>query len=146
MKLVSILSRNGTVFIGTCAKLVSGPYVVTQDVLVDMADHSGIAAAIHNALENYSTDAEPPPRHKGPSPRVKFLCEAAGVKSWSAFMKGAKAVSLKLTSDGYVLQLSKNDGARGGFTPISEGKTVLPLSSTDEELGAAVVAALNASQ
>jgi hypothetical protein len=70
------------------------------------------------------------------------LYEAAGVKSWSTFVKGSSMCTVEV--DGSTLRIEpwENQGAREGFEPILENRLALPASSSIESLGLAVLDAL----
>lgn len=69
-----------------------------------------------------------------PSP----VLEAAGVKSWSTFHKGAKLISLSADSERITLTPNRNEGPREGFNPMAAAELSIPATATDDELGAAI--------
>ena len=71
---------------------------------------------------------------------------AAGVTSEKSFMLGAHFVGVSLT-DGIFLEPSHNGGPSGGqrgFSPLPISRMSLPVDSTPEEVGKALLAAFNA--
>ncbi|MBN1342072.1 MAG: hypothetical protein JXQ73_05295 [Phycisphaerae bacterium] len=66
------------------------------------------------------------------------LVEAAGVKSYSTFVKGA--VSASALDHGETIRLvpDENRGVRKGFVPLSDLDMLLLSTCQDDELGAAV--------
>ena len=71
---------------------------------------------------------------------------AAGVTSEKAFVLGAHFVGVSLTDD-ISLEPSHNGGSTGrqrGFSPLPRSRVCLPLTSTPEELGIALLAAFAA--
>ncbi len=71
---------------------------------------------------------------------------AAGAKSEKAFMTDARLVSIKCT-DSIELEPNVNGGASGpqrGFSPIPGRSSSLPISSSAEDVGAAIRQSLGA--
>lgn len=64
---------------------------------------------------------------------------AAGVKNWSEFMIGTKAVSIDQSEDELVVTPYRK--VHKGFAPMSDHKILVPPSGSNVDLGAAVLQA-----
>lgn len=69
------------------------------------------------------------------------MLDMLGLRSYAAFTKGAKSISVHL--DGHAIDITPdhNGGSRDGLTPILEAKRILSDDASAELLGAAVIAA-----
>ena len=63
---------------------------------------------------------------------------AAGVRSYKAFMKDAECVSVRTTNDGLKLTPQRNLGSKAGFEPVSDKVVMLEA----EDYGAAATTVL----
>ena len=78
-----------------------------------------------------------------------YVLKAAGVRSYKEFMRGARYVSAAVVDGKYVLQPTKNGGTSGdrkGFQGLAESRDREIVTRSEEELGRAVVAALDDSE
>ena len=105
-----------------------------------------LGEAVLRALEAARTGVP----HPGPdewAAIAKPLYEAAGVKSWGAFVKGAVYCHVTRDDANLYIEPSRNLGARGGFQPIpGQDGIEIPALSSAEEIGNAVREALSISR
>lgn len=112
---------------GPCAKLPSQslPDVIGRAVL-DALTHSG--EIIPHPTEWKSPDEDNP------------ILQAAGIKRWSTFQKGARTVDIGLYGEQLMLTPTRSEGA-DGFAHL-DTDVILPATSTAAEVGEAVKQAL----
>jgi len=73
--------------------------------------------------------------------------EAAGVKNWRAFAKGARSLSISSDASGTITVIpSRSVGSNGAFLDIPGASSILGAPSTAEALGAAVRRQLEVSE
>lgn len=93
-----------------------------------------LGSMINTALNN-SLSGVPHPLQGDWKDIPRPLFDAAAIQSWSAFVKGARCISIALESEGRVSLLpTRNLGARDGFVPLRDREVVLG-DSDPETLG-----------
>lgn len=70
------------------------------------------------------------------------LYAAARVKSWGVFVKGSLLTNVEADDVGIRLLPQENLGGREGFQPRGLSPINVPSNASDEELGSAVLSAL----
>lgn len=121
------------IVIGTGPVIVE-PHEVPPDVL---------GRHILELLKKSEWDIPPPP---DPNSVIKPLLEAAGVKSWSAFQRGALYCGIILDEKGLEIRPYENNG-RGGFVPLPESEIIsIPPTSSPREIGEALLKAISKSR
>lgn len=136
-----IYSRDGKLFIyphfitTTGISLGGEPIAVMEQIATD----SEVGREAREALRRHRTGHPHPVRFDNPSDP---LLEAAGVKTWATFAKGALACSISEDGVEVVITPSRRGKARASylFTPDLNVKVNLPAS--DEQVGAAIREAL----
>lgn len=84
--------KSGIVYVPTVAKLTTGAYLDIDPVAVEsVANVVGLRRALLEVNDRKNPVISPPPKGKWPSP---VLLKYAGVKSWSAFARGASMWSI----------------------------------------------------
>lgn len=76
---------------------------------------------------------------------VEPLLRAAGVRSYKAFVEGARCVPVHEREGRLTLTPTRNLGSKEGFAEEPGAAIVVPATSADEALGAALRAVLDAS-
>ncbi len=120
---------------------ISGePYEAVADL-----DPQSVGEAVLRALEDSRTGvAELAPDEWGALARRRL--EAAGARSESAFMRGAKLVSIERRAELLQIIPHKNGGASGnerGFLALEECASTVSVCSREASVGAACVEALS---
>ncbi|HLN28312.1 MAG TPA: contact-dependent growth inhibition system immunity protein [Gemmataceae bacterium] len=69
---------------------------------------------------------------------VVGILQMANVKSWSAFMRAAKCISLELEDGRLSIVPHSKLGSKGALESISEKTIVMPADASPEEIGAAM--------
>ena len=141
---VGVYVRQERIIVHPISKTTAGLGVGTApfEILSIKVEDAVLGDAALRAIASVQTGIPHPSPDEWPA-LARPLYEAAGVKSWSTFVKGA--VYCDVTQEGRVLRVesSQNKGARGGFQPI-EGQGALTVSATApaEEIGLTVRKAL----
>jgi hypothetical protein len=103
-----------------------------------------VAAAVQTALaDSVATIADP--RREEFAAIAQSRLQAAGVRSESAFMRGARLVRIQKEEGAVWVIPHRNGGSTGekkGFHAISEKKITLPASVDEAVLGSACIQAL----
>jgi hypothetical protein len=99
------------------------------------------AAALGRAVLNALGESKGPVPHPAESEwnaLLKPLLEAAGVKSWKAFVLRAQYMSVDEEGETVTICPNVNREPREGFIPLSDRDIRLPVSASAEELGEAI--------
>jgi hypothetical protein len=112
--------KNSVVYIPTVAQLTTGAYVDVDPVAVEsVANTDGLRRSLLDTLSQKNSVISPPPKGKWPPP---VLLKYAGVKSWSAFARGASMWSVKAENGNYQI-LAYRDHPDGYWAP-DHNKTI----------------------
>ena len=91
--------RNGTVYIPTVVRLETGAYQDIDPVaVVAVVNSEGLQHALSDAINRKNMVVPPPQKDNWPPP---VLLKYAGVKTWSAFMRGASVWSIEKIEENY---------------------------------------------
>jgi hypothetical protein len=91
--------KNSTVYVPTVVRLETGAYQDIDPVtVVAVANSEGLQRALSGALARNNMVVPPPPKGKWPPP---VLLKYAGMKTWSAFARGASVWSIEKTEEKY---------------------------------------------
>ena len=127
--LFSSYLRNGVVYVPTVVKLQTGAYVDVEPVAVTaVADTESLRRAFLDAIARKNAIVPPPPKDKWPPP---VLLKYAGVKTWSAFARGAATWSIRETEGNYQI-IGYRDHPDGYWAPDPEKKIDFPPGSRVE--------------
>ncbi len=89
--------RNAIVYVPTVVKLRTGAYMDVEPVaVVPAANTDGLRRALLEAIARKNAIVPPPPKDNWPPP---ILLKYAGVKTWSAFARGASVWSIEEEDD-----------------------------------------------
>lgn len=130
-KLAAIYERKGQLFVTASHKTAAGFWIDDEQVAcLSQPSHDELGRAIEQALARSQEGVPTPP----PDARIdKPLPAAAGVRSWTTFMKLSKHVSV--VSDGSLLKVTpyRNLGSKEGFEP--EPDIAVPSANSASALG-----------
>jgi hypothetical protein len=108
-------------------------------VAIEEADVSKLGESVLKALAGSREDIPHPTSWKG---SFDLVLKAAGVKSWKAFVKSAKRVEIKFSTNRVSFVPTKNCGPRDGFQSLDEASLDCP--PTESELTTTLFAAFEA--
>ena len=134
-----IYLRAGTVFVFSVHGMVSGHRGLDDAVAFGADDAEGIGSALRAKLDGYQDDAPVPRWDLMKGDQFPNLHAAAGVRSSSEFVKGAKHLSVVSDAGQITLIPYKKDGP--GFSPVRGCDRTLSDALSDAEIGTAVFAA-----
>lgn len=140
------LQRAGRVFVQPYTQTLEGASIADglPTVIASIEDAEVLGAAVVHAL-GVSNRRPLPPRDLRVDPPGREFLEWLGLRSYVQYAKGVRTVSVRATySDRIgevVLTPERNEGRRGGFTPIVEDRSTLSFESP-EQLGRAVQEAM----
>lgn len=147
MRAASITRRGGRIIIHPWSRADSGVGLGTPPFIVLHADvdPSKIGKAVRDALAAVQVGL-PHPKQDEWSEFDKPLYVAAGVKSWSSFVKGA--VSSEIIEHETELEFApwKNLGSRKGFQDAGIESVTIPADSDEATIGRAALKALELSE
>lgn len=137
----AVHERGGKYFVFPLDKTSAGVYLYGKPVRVLLTDTSDekIGDAVVEALGSSKIGISHPvdPDRVPPLP----LYEAAGVKSWSTFARGALYCDLQASSGFLKIVPSRKD--KGSFLPLPEDAVTTAYPAAPHELGAAIRLALS---
>lgn len=138
--LVSVDQRGGECFVASFSKTVPGFWVMNGWLrrLDEAASDEAIGAAVTDGLDASEADVEPPGRDAKPAAP---LLEMVGLRSYGAYMRGTRQVGISREGHVVTVEPKRNEGSRGGFTPLPDRAEVMDAPS-GQELGRAVREAL----
>ena len=144
MRSLSVYLRRGSLLVVPMAETVEGLQISVEPALrasMESASPEAIGTSLVDWMK-YSREGVPHPSDWSSVRSV--LLEAAKVKSWATFVKGARLLSCCEEPNGYSLTPYRNLGAKEGFLPLQEDVVVVAASAPAPELGAAVMKMLAA--
>lgn len=140
----SAYHRRGAWIVGPHSQTESGLWVATPPYvqLPGTITYRELADATRVALSQSQTIPDINPR-ESPMPPSPIL-QAAGVKSWSTFYKGAKLVAVRSDDTHLTFSPTVNEGKRNGFGWLEDAKLSIPATASLAELGEALKKAIAA--
>jgi hypothetical protein len=143
-RLAEVIRRNGRIVVASYSKTTPGFSVLNswQAAYPDSILPEELGKAVMAALAASREDVPPPPpRQSSPSPELKALMTSAGVKSYSAFMNGARSVDVRQENRSNVITVTpmRNCGPREGFDFLPDLALELPATSSEHEIGQAIL-------
>lgn len=143
MRAAAIYERKGKLFVHSSSRTTAGVWIATAPALATDKEH--LSELGHHIAECLKASREGVPHPSSFGSLFDPVLDLAGVKSFSIFAKSSKCVGVE-TADGQVVTLvpTRNEGAEGGFSPLSE-KIEVTITS-DDALGSAALAALAISE
>jgi hypothetical protein len=143
MRYGAIYERRGKMILHADGKTTAGVFIGIEPFMV--LNKAANAAEIGGTLRRVLQHSRENLRHPEPGEWDAIalpLYVAAGVKSWGAFVRGAELTNVEADEKKIRLLPHQNLGARDGFQPKRLGALEVSASATDEELGFAVIKAL----
>lgn len=141
MRMAEIYQKKGRLYVGSCARTTTGLWVAHGPVVTIGFDapEAEIGAIVERAIENSVSGVPHPPSPKDVS--IPLLA-AAGARTFAAFARGAKLVSVSENETGIVVIPTRNGGSTEGFVDLPERRRYLPGLRPLVTLGTEVSAAL----
>jgi hypothetical protein len=145
-RLVGVFARAADFLVEPNFEATTGIWLSAGPVqrLPRSAPPAELGAAVRVALQESRQGVPHPTDWKKFVPPV---IEVAGVRSWAALQRSAAKCHIEAGTDGVKVVPLRNGGTRGddrGYHSLGDLAVKLPATATDEELGAAVLAALAA--
>lgn len=137
-----IYRRGGKLFIYPYNKTTTGLSIGGEPVSVmeQTATDEEVGGAILRALSRHRTDLPHPASFEGmPEP----LLDAAGVKTWAIFSKGALSCLISEDKSEIIVTPSRRAKAKGAYLHAPDLEVKLALPASDEQIGTAVREALS---
>ena len=123
--------RNGIVYVPTVSKTEAGFYMDGEPVsVVAASDLDSLRRALRDAMERGNPIVSTPPRTAFPRP---VLLKYSGVKSWSAFARGASQWSINAKGGKYQI-VGYRTHRDGYWEEDPDQKTDLPPGATRDEV------------
>lgn len=145
MKYANVTERAGLVFVQTTHQTTAGfGFIQDEFALVSISQLGEMGSAVRSALASSRENVPLPSREvlSKFAARQRALLRAARVRSYKEFLCGSKMVSVRMDEQQVTLVPWKNLGRRDGYVPVKDKDTVVPVSSPDVELGAAIIKSL----
>ena len=144
MKHAAVYRRRDKLILHPDGKTTAGVFIGIEPfvVLPASSDFLVIGATLRNVLAASRERLKHPQPHEWDAVAAP-LYAAAGVKSWGTFVRGAVLTHVEGTHDGLRLLPQENRGGRDGFQPFGLPVIEIPATATDEEIGNAVIKALD---
>jgi hypothetical protein len=141
VKGTDVYKRTDGWYVHSCSKTQAGWWLSAPPFIRLPADEppADIGNAVLRGLEESRPNIPDPTNWDGV---FDPMLELAGVKSFGKFMKDS--VSIGIWDDGEWLSFepNKNQGPRRGYTPLVEKDFRIPRGATAEEIGIAVLRAI----
>lgn len=119
-KQATIYYKNMVVYIFGQSRTVNGVWICSSDMKsVSIENLEEIGKATEFLMNSTMINIKHPSQAEWISANKEFL-ELLGYGSFSTFMKGAKCINVYSDNNNITLIYTKNEGARGGFTPMGE--------------------------
>jgi hypothetical protein len=123
--------RNGIVYVPTIVKLQTGAYMNVEPVaVVPVANTDALRRSFSEVIAKKNAIVANPPKDKWPPP---VLPKYAGVKSWSAFARGASLWNIEET-DGEYRIVGHRKYSKGYLEPDSDQIIELPAASSVDQV------------
>ncbi len=142
MRYAALLQRENKVMIHPWARSISGVmFGIEPYLVIEGQDPNTLGSAIRRVLAA-SKSGEPHPDPRDSSKRLQPLLKVAGVRSWSALVRGARSVEIADDGREVVFTPTQNCGAKGGFVELVELEITVSQGVRDSALGASALKAL----
>ena len=144
MKYGAVYERRGKIIFHADGKTTAGVFISIEPFVVLDTAAAG-AAVLGSTLRQVLQHSREGLRHPAPNEWDAIslpLYAAVGVRSWGAFVRGAELTNVEADEQTIRLLPHKNLGARDGFQPRGLDTIEVSARATDEEVGSAVMRAL----
>lgn len=138
-----ILSRGDRIFVHPVFRATTGLSLTGSPVLVlnSSASDAELGDAVADALARNKVNVPPPASPEQEKALLSPILQAAGLKSWTAFSKGALSLWVEHDDELTVLPLKKTS-SRGAYLGEADSELRVPLPASSAQIGAAVREAL----
>lgn len=147
IRVVMVDARGDRIVVSSYSRTVDGVNVLNGwfKTLPADVDSSTLGTAVREALDR-TGDKHPHAGREHREAMSRALWSQMGVRSYSAYLRGARGVAVTVADPGKVITVTplRNGGTSGpekGFTYNVDAEVTIPSSSTDEELGRTVMEA-----
>jgi hypothetical protein len=138
MKTAHVFEYNGNLYFRPYSQTTAGVWIGTDSIMrLDTAAPNSEIGRVVLLVIDKSQYAIPHPSVWSEMDDDPLL-KAAGVKSWSAFMKKAKCLAVDLENLTLRLIPRRNMGPREGYEPMPEQSVEIPLDSPPQHIGLAI--------
>jgi len=132
--------RRTIVYIPTLSQIENGPHWISEPIaLVSVSETAPLKQAFESTIARGNPLIKPPPRYHEKEP---LLAKAAGLKTWSTFLRGASCWEI-YEHDG-MYRIMKGMRRRGGWVPDTQNVIKLRPGSTIGDLCDRMIAILQA--
>jgi hypothetical protein len=144
-KLANIDLRQGEYIVDSYSQTEAGFWIALGAPvrLPDSASAGELGRVIRSALDQSRQSVPTPPRD---ADTAKPLLDMSGLPDYATYAKGTRSVGVRATTtdDGESIKVTpkRNEGARGGFTPITDQMREFPYDSPGQ-LGVEVIKAFD---
>ncbi len=130
-EMVNVDQRGDEWFVASYSKTVPGFWVMNGWLcrLGSETSDEAIGAAIEKGLDASETEVETPGRDSNPAAP---LLEMVGLRSYGAYMRGTRSVGIMRDGGAVTVEPTRNEGSRGGFTPLTDRVEVMQGPSRAE--------------
>ena len=141
MKSATAYNRKDCWYVNASSQTTVGLWMGTPPFLSlpPNADSAAIGQATLLALDASRHAIPHPTKWDVSSPTL----DLAGVKSWSAFMRGASCVNIQLDDALLTMTPNTNAGAKEGFSPLLDKEVRIPADSSAQQIGEAIRSAFS---
>lgn len=129
--------RGSQIVICPESETTAGVWILDLPAVVGSTELDGLGRQLIEALGASRRQIPHPTKWSG---MFEPVMHAAGVRSYSTFMKSARCVGASWSEVGVELTPYRNLGSKEGFEHITSMTKLVP-TSTDEQLGAALLSA-----
>lgn len=137
--------RRNQIFVFSMASTIEGVWITRELCGTGLGLNVApkvLGDAVLNAL-SLSTMGVPHPTDWSAISRP--LLQAAGVKNWSTFSRGAKHVTVSMLDSGIRFMPTENGGSKEGFLDLADRAIVLEVSADSAALGSTLLQCFDAS-
>ncbi len=147
-RLANVDRRNGKLIVSSYSKPTGWLWFMNGwfEILDADTDSTALGQVIREALEHSEVGVPKPSREQTRAGFDKPILDALGLRSTSAYMRGARSVAVSEADGDDLSELDvtpKENRLRDGFVEIKEARQQLPRDATPAELAAAVRRALD---
>jgi hypothetical protein len=139
MSVAVVYERGGTLYLRSCSETTQGVRIEDGPcaTIAGSAPEDEVARAVLAALAGSRSNVPHPDRNSWSHVTAPLL-KAAGVKTFAAFAKSARTLSVNQQLDRITLTPTRNEGKKAGFVFIPDKALTVDSTVSEGELGGAV--------